>query len=103
MKMPVKTQPPSKQFAESLSGLIERVTFFNEQRTEATGRSAGIEVRRKGGFLSAASDTGLAGFRRAQTFGSLNGTRAYSCVNSCSDMQVDLITGYHCLSARGPT
>jgi len=31
MKMPVKTQPPSKQFAESLSGLIERVTFFNEE------------------------------------------------------------------------
>jgi exodeoxyribonuclease V alpha subunit len=27
----VKAQPPSKQFAESLSGLIERVTFFNEE------------------------------------------------------------------------
>ncbi len=29
--MPVKAHPPSKQFAESLSGLIERVTFFNEE------------------------------------------------------------------------
>src|SRR5439155_14859630 len=31
MKMPVKASPPTKQFAESLSGLIERVTFFNEE------------------------------------------------------------------------
>src|ERR1039457_3769594 len=29
--MPVKSQPAPNQFAESLSGLIERVTFFNEE------------------------------------------------------------------------
>ena len=29
--MPAKSQPAPKQFAESLSGLIERVTFFNEE------------------------------------------------------------------------
>jgi exodeoxyribonuclease V alpha subunit len=28
--MPVKAQPPPKQYAESLSSLIERVTFWNE-------------------------------------------------------------------------
>jgi hypothetical protein len=28
--MPVKSQPSSKQFAESISGLIERVTFHND-------------------------------------------------------------------------
>src|SRR5512136_1714140 len=28
---PVESQPAPKQFAESLSGLIERVTFFNEE------------------------------------------------------------------------
>src|SRR5436190_18032049 len=43
MKMPVKTQPPSKQFAESLSGLIERVTFFNEENGFAV-----LKVKAKG-------------------------------------------------------
>lgn len=33
--MPVKSQPPSKQFSESLSGLIERVTFHNDDNLVA--------------------------------------------------------------------
>ena len=41
--MPVKAQPPSKQFAESLSGLIERVTFFNEENGWAV-----LKVKAKG-------------------------------------------------------
>ncbi len=36
-------QPPSKQFAESLSGLIERVTFFNEENGFAV-----LKVKAKG-------------------------------------------------------
>lgn len=41
--MPVKSQPPPKQFAESLSGLIERVTFFNEENGFAV-----LKVKAKG-------------------------------------------------------
>jgi hypothetical protein len=42
--MPVKSQPePTKQFAESLSGLIERVTFFNEENGFAV-----LKVKAKG-------------------------------------------------------
>ena len=40
---PAQTQPPAKQFAESLSGLIERVTFFNEE----SGRAV-LKVKAKG-------------------------------------------------------
>jgi exodeoxyribonuclease V alpha subunit len=36
-------QPPSKQFAESLSGLIERVTFFNDENGFAV-----LKVKAKG-------------------------------------------------------
>lgn len=43
MKMPVKAPPPTKQFAESLSGLIERVTFFNEENGFAV-----LKVKAKG-------------------------------------------------------
>jgi len=41
--MPAQTQPPAKQFAESLSGLIERVTFFNEENGWAV-----LKVKAKG-------------------------------------------------------
>ena len=41
--MPVKSQLPPKQFAESLSGLIERVTFFNEENGYAV-----LKVKAKG-------------------------------------------------------
>ena len=41
--MPVKAHPPSRQFAESLSGLIERVTFFNEENGFAV-----LKVKAKG-------------------------------------------------------
>lgn len=40
---PAQTQPPAKQFAESLSGLIERVTFFNEENGWAV-----LKVKAKG-------------------------------------------------------
>ena len=40
---PVKSQPPPKQFAESLSGLIERVTFHNEENGFAV-----LKVKAKG-------------------------------------------------------
>ena len=41
--LPVKPQPPTKQFADSLSGLIERVTFFNEENGFAV-----LKVKAKG-------------------------------------------------------
>lgn len=40
---PAQTQPPAKQFAENLSGLIERVTFFNEENGWAV-----LKVKAKG-------------------------------------------------------
>ena len=40
---PAQAQPPAKQFAESLSGLIERVTFFNEENGWAV-----LKVKAKG-------------------------------------------------------
>jgi exodeoxyribonuclease V alpha subunit len=40
---PAQTQPLAKQFAESLSGLIERVTFFNEENGWAV-----LKVKAKG-------------------------------------------------------
>jgi exodeoxyribonuclease V alpha subunit len=41
--MPTETQPPAKQFAESLSGLIERVTVFDEENGWAV-----LKVKAKG-------------------------------------------------------
>jgi len=41
--MPVKSQPPPKPFAESLSGLIERVSFRNEDAGFAV-----LKVKAKG-------------------------------------------------------
>ena len=38
---PGQSQPPPKQFAESLSGLIERVTFFNEENGWAVLKAKG--------------------------------------------------------------
>lgn len=40
---PDQSQPPAKQFAESISGLIERVTFFNEENGWAV-----LKVKAKG-------------------------------------------------------